>query len=558
VGAMVAAQSLDVAYLAERRENDPAVTLAVADADSLLALEGRRLPAATVVELAREARAADDGYAKGQAAGSFLVARAVTATSAANAPRPLAVVAALPISFVDNTRTDLFKTLFLVALAAALTAFVIAVIVGERIGTGIRRLTVAAREIQGGDLSVRASMSSRDEVGVLGQTFDSMAGSIETLAGELRQSAAEEAQVRNRLEAVVGGMGEALLAIDGDGRIATFNGAAEELFGVPALQAVGQPVGEVASILAEDGTDLSPRLAAPPVAGWNESAVVVRPDGLRVPVALSAGALRGSADEVVGGVYVLRDMRREREAERAKSELLSNISHELRTPLVPIKGYAELLLRRDVPPDKARESLEEIVDAADRLEAVVQRLLDVAAQDAAPHDVRRDRVQVRPMLESVVDRWKGRVDERHPITSRVARSIPDLLGDRALLERCLDELVDNAVKFSPEGGPVNVTARLRQNHSNGGAGGRSIDISVRDHGIGIPADRLERIFEDFSQGDSSPTRMFGGLGLGLGLVRRIVEAHQGELVCKTVPGKGSRFSMVLPIAPVRSHRRARP
>lgn len=160
------------------------------------------------------------------------------------------------------------------------------------------------------------------------------------------------------------------------------------------------------------------------------------------------------------------------------------------------------------------------------------------------------------MLDSVVARWQDRVDDRHPITSRVARSLPDLLGDRALLERCLDELVDNAVKFSPDGGPVNVTARLSDNQTNGGDG-PSVDISVRDHGIGIPADRLESIFEDFAQGDSSPTRMFGGLGLGLALVRRVVEAHQGELVCKTVPGKGSRFSMVLPIAPTARSRHGR-
>ena len=395
------------------------------------------------------------------------MARAVTADNSPNAPKRLAIIASVPTTVVDDTRTDLFKTLFLVALAAALTAFVIAVIVGERIGTGIRRLTRTAQEIAAGDLSVRAAMSSRDEVGVLGQTFDSMAGSIETLAQELRQSADEEAQVRNRLEAVVAGMGEALLAVDGDGRIATFNGAAEELFGIPARQALGGHVGDVATITAEDGSDLTVRLTRPPASGWSESAVVVRPDGLLVPVALSAGGLKGSGDSVIGGVFVLRDMRREREAERAKSELLSNISHELRTPLVPIKGYAELLLRRDVPPDKARESLEEIVEAADRLEAVVQRLLDVAAQEAAPSAMRRDRVQVGPMLESVVERWKDRVDDRHPLTSRVGRSIPDLLGDRALLERCIDELVDNAVKFSPDGGAVNLTARLCDDNTNG-------------------------------------------------------------------------------------------
>jgi len=552
VGVVVATEPLDFDYLTQRRRTDPEVTLAVVDRDDQMQISGRDLPSPTVLRLAREVLGGQE-QAKAKAAGSFIVARSVTADGSSNGPRRLAVVAAIPSTVVDDTRTDLFKTLFLVALAAALTAFVIAVILGERIGTGIRRLTLAAREIQAGDLSVRAAVSSRDEVGVLGQTFDSMAGSIETLAGELRQSAEDEAQVRNRLEAVVGGMGEALLAVDGDGRIATFNGAAEDLFGVTARQAVGCLVGEVAKITSEDGTDLSPRLAAPPATGWSESAVVVRADGLLVPVALSAGGLKGSGDEVVGGVFVLRDMRREREAERAKSELLSNISHELRTPLVPIKGYAELLLRRDVPADKARESLEEIVEAADRLETVVQRLLDVAAQEAAPRDVRHDRVQVGPMLESVVDRWKDRVDDRHPITSRVARSLPDLYGDRALLERCLDELVDNAVKFSPDGGPVNVTARLSENGN-----GPSVDLSVRDHGIGIPADRMEGIFEDFSQGDSSPTRMFGGLGLGLALVRRIVEAHQGELVCKTVPGKGSRFSMVLPIAPSRPRQRRRP
>jgi len=559
VGVVVATDLLDPGYLTTRRGKETELTLAVADRDSLLALAGPDLPPDTVVQLAREALG-EKGQATSKAAGYFLVARAVPADDSANPPKRVAVVASQPSTVVDDTRTDLFKTLFLVALAAALTAFVIAVIVGERIGTGIQRLTLAAREIQGGDLSVRAAVSSRDEVGVLGETFDSMAGSIETLAGELRQSAEDEAQVRNRLEAVVGGMGEALLALDGDGRIVTFNGAAEELFGVSARQAVGCLVGDVATITTEDGTNLSPRLAAPPETGWNESAIVVRNDGLLVPVALSAGGLKGSGDEVVGGVFVIRDMRREREAERAKSELLSNISHELRTPLVPIKGYAELLLRRDVPPEKARESLEEIVEAADRLETVVQRLLDVAAQEAAPRDVRHDRVQVGPMLESVVDRWTDRVDDRHPITSRVARSLPDLLGDRALLERCLDELIDNAVKFSPDGGPVNVTAKLSDNHQSAdqqsaGGDGPCIDISVRDHGIGIPADRMEGIFEDFSQGDSSPTRMFGGLGLGLALVRRIVDAHQGELVCKTVPGKGSRFSMVLPVAPPTRSRR---
>jgi PAS domain S-box-containing protein len=546
-GLVVAGQTLDRSYLTQRAGIDPGVTLAIADRDRVLAVYGREVNAADVVAVARRALTEGQGQATNEVNGSLLAAQTVVVPDGAK----VAVVASIPTIAVDNTRTELFQNLFLVALVAVLIAFIVAVAVGERIGTGIRKLTRAAEGIQQGDLSVRASVTSSDEIGVLGETFDSMAGSIETLAAELRQSADDEAQIRNRLEAVVGGMGEALLAVGQDGRIGTFNGAAEQLFGVPAHEALGRVVGSVGRVTTEDGADLTGRLATPPEEGWNASAIVLRADGLPVPVALSAEGLKGPDDEVVGGVYVLRDMRREREAERAKGELLANISHELRTPLVPIKGYAELLLRRDVPRDKARESLEEIVDAADRLEIVVQRLLDVAAQESGPRDVRYDRVPVEPLLDAVVDRWKERVDSKHPITRSVPRQIPDLMGDRELLERCFDELIDNAVKFSPEGGAVAVTARAFENGS-----GSKVDISVRDHGIGIPPDRREAIFEDFAQADGSPTRVFGGLGLGLALVRRIVEAHNGELKFETEPGEGSRFSVILPVAPPK-HRRDR-
>lgn len=550
VGLVVASADLTRDYLVERSRNDPAVTLALVDRERVLVSYGRPLASATVLGVANEALRAGDGSASRVAGGTFLAARAVVALDGA---RVLAVVATLPTTVVDDTRNALFSKLFLVGLLTSLAAFFVAVFVGERIGVGLRRLTRAAEAIQAGDLSVRTNVVSPDEVGVLSATFDSMAESIETLAAELRQTAEEEARTRTRLETVVAGMGEALVAVDAAGRITTFNAAAEELFGVRARDALGQSASTVATVATEDGVDLSARLSQPSANPWSSSAVVLRDGNTRIPVALSAGSLGRPGGPSVGGVYVLRDMRREREAERAKSELLSNISHELRTPLVPIKGYAELLLRRKVPEAKARQSLAEIVDAADRLELVVQRLLDVAAQEATPLSVRRDPVAVRPLLESVVTRWKGRVDDMHPITRRTSRALPEVNGDRRLLERCLDELVDNAVKFSPAGGAVSVTAALASNGADGDAPSPAVRISVRDYGIGIPADRLDRIFEDFAQGDSSPTRQFGGLGLGLALVRRIVHAHHGELVCETSPGEGSTFSMILPVgAPSRS------
>ena len=544
VGIVVASEVLDNTYLILRAQNDPGVTLSLVDRDQRLATVGRLLPEEPVMQVAREALAGN-GRADRVSAGTFLAARAV---GAPDGTRVLAVVASLPTTTVDATRNSLFQNLFLVGLLTALVAFFVAVFVGERIGVGLRRLTRAAEAIQGGDLTVRTNVASGDEVGVLGATFDSMAESIETLAAELRQTAEEEAEVRARMETVVAGMGEALVAVDAGGRITTFNAAAEELFGVRSRDAVGRSAADVATIVAEDGADLSARLAQPSSAAWSAAAVVVRDRDTRIPVALSAGGLGEPGGPVAGGVYVLRDMRREREAQRAKSELLSNISHELRTPLVPIKGYAELLLKRKVPAAKTRESLEEIVEAADRLEVVVQRLLDVAAQESTPLNVRHEPVEVRPLLESVVDRWKVRVDARHPITRRVSRNLPELIGDRRLLERCLDELVDNAVKFSPDGGAVSVTAGPYTNGAAPPGAAPLVQITVRDHGIGIPEDRLDGIFEDFAQGDSSPTRQFGGLGLGLALVRRVVAAHYGELICETIPGEGSTFTIVLPTA----------
>jgi two-component system sensor histidine kinase VicK len=385
---------------------------------------------------------------------------------------------------------------------------------------------------------------SEDELGVLGSAFDSMAGSIESLATELRQAADEESRLRGRLEAIVAGMGEALLAVDPTGRVITFNDAAEELFNVSAQQVVGQRVQDCFHIMSERGVDLTTRLATPTPGSWSEAAVVTRGDGTTVPVALSAGGLRGSRGGVAGGVYVLRDMRREREVERMKTEFLSNISHELRTPLVPIRGFAELLRSRAVSKVQTQEFLDRILESAGELERVVDLLVSVAADEAARLTIRKEPVAVRQVLDSVVSRWRGKVDGRHDINRRVERGLPTVVGDRRLLERSLDELIDNAVKYSPEGGKVTVTASMWTNGS-----GPAVAISIRDEGVGIPQDRMQDIFQDFAQADSSATREFGGLGLGLAFVRRIVRAHNGQLLCESTPGEGSTFSIVLPVAP---------
>jgi signal transduction histidine kinase len=541
-GVVVLTSQLDDSYLEGQavpiQNEQPGVGVALVGRDGVLASSGPSLPDAAAEDLA--IAALDGSSATARDIGDrFAVARPVLGSDASPV---MAVVLSVPRSQIEAAREDLYRVLFLVAMGAAAAALALAALVGERIGAGLRRLTVAATAIREGNLDATAGVTTDDELGVLGSTFDSMAGSIRTMTADLRTAADEEAALRGRLEAVVAGMGEALVAVDASGTITDFNEAAEQLLDLPARDTRGHPVTDIVHIVGDDGTDLSPRLGRPVLEGWTAPGNLVQAGRREVPVVVSAGTLRGPGNDVHGAVFVLRDVRRERELERMKTEFLANISHELRTPLTPIKGFASILRTRDLPAERAKGFADEIAVAADQMERVIGQLVNFATIVGGRLSLELEPLPARSVLDEAVRHWRDRVDGTHTIKRRVSAGTPPVLADRTYLLQSLDELIDNAIKYSPNGGTVTVSASAVS-----GNGHPVMRISVADEGLGIPADRLESIFEDFTQGDASATRRFGGLGLGLSLVHRIVRAHGGELTCESVPGKGSRFSMVLPM-----------
>jgi two-component system sensor histidine kinase VicK len=363
---------------------------------------------------------------------------------------------------------------------------------------------------------------------------------------DLRRAADDEHRLRARIETIVGGMGEALVAVDARGRITDFNAAAESLLAIPAAEAVGRPVAEVLLLTTDDGVDLSARLRRPVQDGWSESVVVAQPDGGDAPAVITAATLRDAGKHVSGAVFVLRDMRREREIERMKSDFLSTISHELRTPLTPIKGYAGMMQRPGIPEARSREFAGEIERGVDQLERVVGQLVNFATMAAGRLEIERTDVAVDALLDATAGRWRSRLDDGHRIVRLSSADVPVIDVDRRYLDQALDELVDNAVKYSPAGGQITLGATV-----TGAGATRQVRLTVTDQGVGIPTDRLSAVFDEFAQGDSSATRRFGGLGLGLALVSRIVRAHGGELDCESRQDEGTRFTIVLP-APVAS------
>lgn len=254
-------------------------------------------------------------------------------------------------------------------------------------------------------------------------------------------------------------------------------------------------------------------------------------------MAISGAPLSDPDGGPAGGVFVLRDRREELKFDRMKTELLSCTGHELRTPLGHVLVSAATLLRRQWPAD-TQELLEIINKSGHSLERIVELLEFSTAAVSGRTVLRSEPLDLRRVVNDVLSEWAPTVQPPLRLTRKIERGLPPVLGDARWLQRALNELVDNAIKWSPAGGTVVISAVRGDNHC--------LDLSVTDHGVGMTAETAKRAFDDFEQGDSSDTRQHGGLGLGLPFVHRVVKGHRGDVRWATPPGGGTRMTLVLP------------
>jgi two-component system sensor histidine kinase VicK len=424
-----------------------------------------------------------------------------------------------------KTERDALRLLLVTALLALVLVAVTAVLLGRRTVDPVRRLTAAAERVAAGDLSASVGATTKDEVGTLARTFDTMTGSLARLTGDLRDSAA-------RLETVLASMTDGLLATDEAGAVTSVNRAALAMLGVEEVDVLGERLDVVADVRDATGASLVDLSSVV----LDEPGQVHRPDGSTVPVRVVLTPLT----DAEGVVLVLRDTTREREVERMKTEFLSNVSHELRTPLTPIRGYAEILVGKPgLADDKVKAFATTIRDESLKMNRVVDLLVDVASLEAGRVHVTPRAVPVKELLDARVSAWRARVPQRD-FKRRVSAGLPPVLVDPGWVAKALDELVDNAVKYAPKGA-VTLAATWSPD-------GDRVRVAVRDAGPGISVADEAKLFTSFEQVDGSVTRRVGGLGLGLSFVRRLAEDAGFPLTVSSVEGKGSEFALDLPIA----------
>lgn len=464
-----------------------------------------------------------------------LVYRAVRYQPAAGPP--VVIRMALPLAKIDLSLAELRRRLFSASLLMLLLGGGASLIYFRVFAARVERLKDFSRRVAAGDFRPLPAERARDELAELADTLNETArrldGTIQSLSGE-----------RHRSSAILRSMVEGVAVIDAGQKIVFSNRAFSEILNLDPAAIEGRPVIEV--VRHSDLLELIRRALAGEEGLQNDIALgIVHPRNFAVtaaPVqALETAAPAGSAGKPAGAVVVLHDVSELRRLERVRQDFVANVSHEFKTPLTAIQGFAETLLGGALEdPRSNRRFLEIIREHAVRLARLTDDLLKLARIEAGKLEVQFSAVRVLELVERCAEITLLQASRKQIVLEiDVPAELPAVRGDAVLLREVLQNLLDNAIQYTPEGGRIRVHAQ---------AGEHEVILTVADTGIGIPLADQERIFERFYRVDAARSREAGGTGLGLSIAKHIVETHGGRLWVESEVGHGSAFSFSVPLA----------
>jgi two-component system phosphate regulon sensor histidine kinase PhoR len=439
-----------------------------------------------------------------------------------------AVRASMPLTAVDRSLTGMHVRITISGILVAVAAGVVSILVARRISRPVEEIKKGVVHFASNDLSYRLPVHELEEIGELAKVINSMAGRLEDRIETVERQ-------RNEQEAIFAGMVEGLLVVDENERVVRINPAAASFLDVEVSEAGGRAIQEVvrnpylqkfvARTLISETTveeDFTLRNSRGELFVQGHGVRLLQPDG-----------------KLRGGVIVLNNVTRLRRLENLRRDFVANVSHELRTPITSIKGFIETLLdgaMRD--PADSKHFLNIIARQADRMDNIIQDLLLLSGVERGIErgGVSVDSGKISEIISDAVEVCEYKAREK---SIKIKVDCPADLEARMnepLMEQAVINLLDNAIKYSDEGGSIEVIAGRRP-------GG--IEIEVRDRGCGIDEEDIPRLFERFYRVDKARSRKLGGTGLGLAIVKHIMQAHGGSVSVSSAPGEGSTFTLRL-------------
>ena len=438
---------------------------------------------------------------------------------------------ALPLSAVTASYATLHQVLLAGGGVALLVALGIGIFVAGRVTRPVVDMQSIARQMSEGNFLVRAPSRSTDEIGTLGR-------SLNVLAARLREKVQDLEQERAKVTAILDGMVEGVVAVDGHEHVLVMNERARAIFGLGAMRGERKPFLEVIRNVELHELFRDSRAGSPGLVLRREVRLAA-PAGRVLEVQALPLALGG--DEW-GLVMVLHDVTELRRLEDVRTEFVANVSHELRTPLTAIHGYLETLLEGALEePEHARKFLEIVFRHTERLGRLISDLAELSNIELGRITLALAPTPLGEVVDSVVAIIGPRAARGGVrLASTVPPGLVAVTADHDRLFQILINLVDNAVKYTPRGGDVRIGAEP--------IAGDRVEVTVTDTGIGIPRSDLPRITERFYRVDKARSRELGGTGLGLAIVRHLVLAHGGELAIESELDQGTTVRFTLPAA----------
>jgi two-component system phosphate regulon sensor histidine kinase PhoR len=436
---------------------------------------------------------------------------------------------AMPLSELEAQIRELQYALGIAFGAAFLVSVMLSILLARGLAGPFGEMVAVARRLADGALGERVRTTSRDEMGVLATTLNRMA---EQLEATIREVSDERAQ----LLAILRSMVEGIMVLDGRGTVLLINPALERMLGIRASEVAGRSYQD--ALPHPDVKELAAKVLAIKENHRGELAF----SGLTFRVDATMAGGRYPNEPCV--VLVFHDITALRRLENVRRDFVANVSHELRTPLTSIKGYVEALLdgAKD-DPTESRRFLEIILKQSDRLNLILEDLLQLSQIESGQVVFKQDAVRLEAVVERTLSLIRPLAEKKgHALHVALPSGLPAVRGDEERLVQVLTNLLDNAVKYTPESGTITIEAQTAEP-----AG--LVELSVSDTGPGIPEADRPRVFERFYRVDKARSREMGGTGLGLAIVKHIVEGHGGQVWAEGRRPTGSRFVVRLPAAP---------